>query len=147
MKHSLRVTDLTRHASISLEPRSTFVCYQCRRLAFASTRRARVPPPLSSTQRRFASGSWTESLRKKIWGTDNPPGQKDPYNSEPINDRDEERDRTVTEPQEAPPEQASTDTGDYVPALTWDGLDQVGGKDQSWEESWDQSHPFERFVF
>lgn len=149
MKHSLRVTDVTRYASVTLKPRSTYVCHRCRQIASVSARRARPPPPGSYIQRRFASDDWTERLRQKLWGTTNPPGQADPYSHESPRDEDEEHDTTVSQPQEAPPKKWSTeksDTGDYVPATSWDGLDQIGGKDEWWEEAWNQRHPFEGSV-
>ncbi|MCJ1464821.1 hypothetical protein MMC07_003435 [Pseudocyphellaria aurata] len=146
MRYSSRITDVARHATVSLKPRSTYVCHQCRRIALASARRTRTrdlaPPPVTYVQRRFVADDWTNKLRQKIWGTTNPPGQKDPYRRE----TDEERDRAVTEPQEAPPEEAKAATGEYVPALTWDDLDQIGGQDDSWEKAWTENHPFEGFM-
>lgn len=144
MKHSSQFTDVTRHATVSLT-RSTYVCHQCRQIALASARPARTralaPPPVTYVQRRFAGDDWTNRLRQKIWGTTNPPGQKDPYRRM----TDEERDRAALEPQEAPPEKAKAATGEYVPALTWNGLDQIGGQDGSWEKAWAENHPFEGF--
>ena len=62
------------------------VCLQCRLHSILTSQRARQAPPTASFSqpRRFASnddfeGSFADRLRKKIWGTDNPPGQKNPY--------------------------------------------------------------------
>lgn len=162
MKHSLLVADVMRYASVSLKPRPNYVCLQCRQIAFVSAHRTRAPPPVSYIQRRFASdyNSWTERLRRKIWG-DNPPGPEDPYSHSQFDpyprDRDKERkEPPPEEPQETAPEQpqkspprsantAESDMGDYVPATSWDGLDHIGGQDESWKEAWDQTHPFEGF--
>ena len=158
MKHSLRAPDVTRYSSVFLKLRSTYVCAQCRQIAFAS---ARAPTPLSYIQRRFASddNAWTENLRRKLWGTTDPPGQKDPYTYESIDERDKKRGKPVKEPQEVKPDKASSEsvatassdkegaTGDYVPAKTWDGLDQIGGQDESWEQAWVEANPFAKFVY
>lgn len=150
MKQTLRVTDVTRCASVTIKPRSTYICLLCRHIAFASAPRARArpTPPVSYIQRRFASDDWTERLRQRIWGTTNPPGQKDPYVHETPREEDEELDTTDLPP-ETPSRKWSkkkSDTKDYVPATSWDGLDQIGGKDQWWEEAWDQRHPYEGSV-
>lgn len=166
MKQSLRVTDVTRYASVSLRSPSAYVCHQCRQIAFASARRAQAPLPVSYIQRRFASGdnSWTERVRRRIWGTDHPPGQDDPYGPSTSRDQEKNRDATEAEPHEATPDKPTpdeptpdqptpdkasgikSDKRDYVESITWDGLDRIGGQDESWEEAWDHNNPFEGFV-
>lgn len=150
MKHSLRLTDVTRYASVSLKPRSNYVCHQCRQIAFVSARRARTPPPVY-IHRRFASGdnSWTDNLRRRLWGTDNPPGQEDPYSQPTIRDEEKMHERAAAEAEEATNRKASIGKvvkGEYQKSLTWDDLDQIGGQDESWKEAWDENHPFEGFV-
>lgn len=54
---------------------STYVCKNCRR-------RVQLLSQLIKSQQRPASNQnipFTEKLRRRIWGTDNPPGLKDPY--------------------------------------------------------------------
>lgn len=75
----------------------------------------------------------TDKLQKKIWGTERPPGQEDPYGKESVFDqkrreREQERekggelvpvaDREVGEPE---------DQTEYVEATTAEGLETVGG--------------------
>lgn len=97
------------------------------------------------------SGSVSETVRRMLWGTDSPPGQEDPYvalsESEKRKSKGTEDSVVVAEgaPEEGvgPPDVA---TSNYVPATTWDGLDQIGGATGWWEEAWDQEHPFQRYV-
>ena len=35
---------------------------------------------------------------------------------------------------------------DYVPATTWDGLDQIGGAAGWWEAAWDEEHQFQGYA-
>ena len=49
-----------------------YVCRRCRQHLHKA-------PKLNPQQTRHASTEWTEKLRRKIWGTDNPPGLADPY--------------------------------------------------------------------
>ena len=66
--------------------------------------------PLSSSQqtrRHAGSGStpFTERLRRRIWGTDNPPGLKDPYGGEGVIAREwNKRKAKYTGEQEEEPE-------------------------------------------
>ena len=59
-----------------------YICSSCRR-------RARLPRLTPSSSVRTASSGlpFTERLRRKIWGTDNPPGLKDPYGGPSILER------------------------------------------------------------
>ncbi|RHZ67903.1 uncharacterized protein CDV56_104749 [Aspergillus thermomutatus] len=76
----------------------------------------------------------TERVRRKIWGTDNPPGLKDPYGGEGVLERkwknqsgqqEEEPARGSTEALETQSEDVlSGDT--YDPATTWEGLPRIG---------------------
>ncbi|KAF7180488.1 hypothetical protein CNMCM7691_009779 [Aspergillus felis] len=91
----------------------------------------------------------TERVRRKIWGTDNPPGLKDPYGGEGVLERkwkkqpgqqEEEPARGSTEALESQSEDVLPDT--YEPATTWEGLPRVGhlGK-------WSDLPPTEADVF
>ncbi|MCJ1398922.1 hypothetical protein MMC11_002123 [Xylographa trunciseda] len=98
---------------------------------------------------------YTEKIRRKIWGTQNPPGQADPYGDASI------LDQSKGQPPELEPEPegvsqvsttgdkslpSSTAYADYVPATTWEGLDQIGGATGWWEEAWDQDNQFNGFM-
>jgi len=88
-------------------------------------------------------------VRRKIWGTDNPPGLKDPYGGEGVLERkwkkqpeqqEEEPSRGSTEALETQSEDVISNT--YEPATTWESLPRVGhlGK-------WSDLPPTEADVF
>ena len=120
-------------------PRSLFVCLSCRtRLATAPQRFALS----TSASRRAQSGGkvpFTEKIRRRIWGTESPPGQEDPYGGLSALDqtkRKKTEQRSAVETEVAVQRGAAVaqpDTTAYVPATTWDGLEQVGGL-RGWEE-------------
>ena len=130
---------------------STYICPSCRRSHF--------PRGFARDQRRHASNKnlpFTEKLRRKIWGTDNPPGLKDPYGGPSFLERRraEREGRKLPEAEEAnephepdtlsnTPEAHSTE---YVPASTWDGLEHIGGTGH-WSETEPTSHDvYQRLV-
>lgn len=153
MSTPLRTSAALKPISNAAWNRSNYICLQCRR-------RAHLNPLSSSLQstpslgRRNASTSrdktpYTEKLRKKIWGTETPPGEADPYGNESRFDRS----KLQTEEQEPEPETvdtnavAATSDVDYVPATTWDGLDHIGGASGWWEEAWDKENKFQGYAF
>ena len=131
------------------------LCPACYRAALRSTH----PNPIRSftsnpTQRAADSTPFTEKLRRKIWGTDSPPGQADPYSKESLLDR-------TNKPEQPPPEEgprtpevptkpaiASVTAQDpnYKPATTWEGLEEVGDYEEFWEQEWLREHPFNGYV-
>lgn len=130
---------------------SNFVCLQCRLHASAAARRQNPSSKPLITSRQYAS--LTDRLRKKIWGSENPPGQEDPYGGKSILDQrkkeldleDERRDpRVQVAPSPEDVEDESVALG-YVAKTTWDGMDRVGY--EGWgKEEWDKDHPFKGFV-
>ena len=81
-----------------------------------------------------------EKLRRKIWGTDQPPGQENPYVNTSVydqhNDRIREEELVKHEGQERTlATMAGLDTS-YVPAANWDGLERVGGFGNWWKQNW-----------
>ena len=132
---------------------SPYICRSCRHLALRER--------LASRQSlRYASSEqipFTEKIRRKIWGTDKPPGLLDPYGGESYLER-RRRERALQkeapEPKElgeehAPPGMVQEFGGtpratdedvdsdykpkDYVPAETWEGLEHVGHKGHWWD--------------
>lgn len=109
--------------------KSLYVCSNCRQdyLPRAS---------LSPQSRRNASGDtpFTEKVRRKIWGTDNPPGLKDPYGGEGVIEKAFRRRSQGQVEQEQAPEVESEEVfppeiappQEYTPATTWDGLQRMG---------------------
>ncbi|KAH0536194.1 hypothetical protein FGG08_006902 [Glutinoglossum americanum] len=120
---------------LAISPRFCSACRSRRLLPLAaatnfstfSSRPARRQPTTDPENTPFS-----EKLRRKLWGTDKPPGQIDPYNP---HDR---RTRPVEE-------EVSVVTGGaeaYSPATTWDGLEHVGGSGGWWEKNWDPVYGF-----
>lgn len=172
-----------------------FVCRNCREQA--------SPTSLSSTSstssKRHASSSnddnkisFAEKLRRKIWASDVPPGQKDPYARLSPEERDKEiqeraelaekisrrnqklrqksqttdeatQEASTMKRREAAALEKSVGSGisnaetasqgsnpynleKYSEAVTWDGLDQIGGAEGWWEEAWDKENQFKGYV-
>ncbi|KAL4972803.1 ribosomal subunit 39S-domain-containing protein [Aspergillus desertorum] len=142
MRSSLRLLNL--EAATPLRGSITrYVCSTCRL-------EARPRPFVVRQFLRHASDDntpITERVRRKLWGTDNPPGLKDPYGGEGVFEKkfkkagqapkqqgEPEGDQgTPAEDQAAPAENTTLAdvagdavSGEYVPATTWEGLDRVG---------------------
>ncbi|KAK6586303.1 hypothetical protein PZA11_001360 [Diplocarpon coronariae] len=125
----------------SIAPKtSSYLCLACKHhaLPFSTTAIRTAQEKASLTEQ------LTEKLRRKIWGTDNPPGQKNPYGDASVFDRmrmrkeeqrikDEEAARAlVAKPKAGSVPRAKKPPGTkqptkYQPANTWDGLEYVGG--------------------
>lgn len=108
--------------------------------------------PFSTSTLRAAKLPFTENLRRKIWGTDNPPGQADPYGRASAFDQTKKRAKE-TERRGARQEAAAAGKGEegmgeasYEPATTWDDLETVGGFEQWWRTNWDPYHKFRGFL-
>ena len=152
--HSSR---LIRQIPYRTRIRSGFVCIECQH-GLSSRPFAIIPKSIPVTNRRQASTArektpFTEKVRQRIWGTQDPPGQADPYGDASILDRTKKQaskseprpvDRVSTKGNKPLPSSAAY--ADYVPATTWDGLDQIGGATGWWEEAWDEEHQFFRCV-
>jgi len=95
-------------------------------------------------------------VRKKIWGSETPPGQEDPYGGASVLDQ-RKREQELEDKREGRSVQVAptseelkevgdeNETSDYVAKVRWDGLDRVGY--EGWgREKWDKQHPFEGFV-
>ncbi|KAK2788562.1 hypothetical protein FQN53_003413 [Emmonsiellopsis sp. PD_33] len=113
-----------------------YVCQTCRRQCLTSTSTRQPLRPLNH-RRPYSSSNdksnlpLTERLRRKVWGTDNPPGVKDVYGSEsqlapeapkPVSEVDIE----LASMHEDVKKSIGLKDADYVPATTWDGLKRVG---------------------
>ncbi|EED21669.1 conserved hypothetical protein [Talaromyces stipitatus ATCC 10500] len=79
MRPPVRLLKPLEAPSLRNSKKALYVCSNCRYDA------SYLP---SSSQRRHASGSgntpFTDKLRRRIWGTDNPPGLEDPYGGEGV---------------------------------------------------------------
>ncbi|KAI9375436.1 ribosomal subunit 39S-domain-containing protein [Aspergillus egyptiacus] len=132
MRSSLRLLNL--EVTPLQGSRTLYVCSVCRQEA--------RPRPLGTRQfLRNASDSTpiTERVRRKLWGTDNPPGLKDPYGGEGVFEKkfkkaqtgQQEETAAVEETQAAETESAVTEDAEsaessYQPATTWNDLQRVG---------------------
>ncbi|KAL4944215.1 hypothetical protein BDV06DRAFT_210424 [Aspergillus oleicola] len=135
MRSSLRLLNL--EVSTIQGSRTRYVCSTCRQ-------EARPRPFVACQFLRNASDSSTpitERVRRKIWGTDNPPGLKDPYGGEGVFEKkwkksqagaeeggEDSRQRPAETKQAAKEEEPVEEvtSGDYEAATTWEGLDRVG---------------------
>ncbi|KAH8808548.1 ribosomal subunit 39S-domain-containing protein [Xylogone sp. PMI_703] len=93
---------------------------------------------------------FTEKVRRRIWGTDKPPGQADPYGEPSFVEKLKQQRTSEREFQERQEAQAArtvpTDLTGYEPATNWDGLERVGGYGNWWKENWDPEHTFVGFA-
>lgn len=137
MKQLARIREAARYASQSLSFRGSYVCFQCRQKAFFCSQRTPPSPLLTYLQRRSSSSfsnesAFTRNLRKKLWGK-NDPGPQELESEAGLAALDEIDDASLP----------LDDTGEYIPATTWDGLEAIGGAEGWWEEAWDKEHRFE----
>lgn len=136
-----------------------FVCRDCvARAAATSTsqgqRRSYASEP-GKPDRAKRSLVDTEKWRKRIWGTDSPPGLKDPYSGSQIApELNRPQPGEIEALEEEPAQEArifegvTTDEAqahdpDYTPATSWQGLDKIGGAKGWWEKVWDEDNKFE----
>lgn len=92
----------------------------------------------------------TEKLRRKIWGTDSPPGLEDPYGGKSVFDQTKKREweEQIEEQKAARKLQSqeakvnSLSKPKYTPATTWDGLETLGYV----EDRWAADHLYTPFV-
>ncbi|KAM5439241.1 hypothetical protein MferCBS31731_004662 [Microsporum ferrugineum] len=136
---------------------SRYVCTNCRWQSLPRTRNL-----ISIPSRRYNSSDnlpFSEKVRRKLWGTDNPPGLKDPYRGESMLERrarelrESREEVKESEPQETSDEYAqvveegnSEPMGDYTPAATWDGLEHVGSLGEWWEKPATEVDRFDAFM-
>ncbi|KAK8200109.1 hypothetical protein HDK77DRAFT_220327 [Phyllosticta capitalensis] len=151
MRSLARLTrSIDRTLESSIRPQVfSHVCNTCRQstapFSTSSTRAAEEPKKPSQR---------LESLRRKLWGTDQPPGREDPYDpNSPMRQIDETETTPVRPGQPANAETAAeaNDAANtktvgpkrinraqskdgYQPARTWDGLEWVGSPDWVWKQ-------------
>ncbi|KAE8152531.1 ribosomal subunit 39S-domain-containing protein [Aspergillus avenaceus] len=131
MRSSLRLLNL--EAPTLQGSKTLYVCSVCRQ----ETR----PRPALARQflRNSSTTPITERVRRKIWGTDSPPGLEDPYGGQSVlekkfkKDQPEQRPQRTQEPDdgwrnidEASAGVETAPSGEYEPATTWEGLARVG---------------------
>lgn len=155
-----RSIDLLRTRS-TIQRTSPFTCTVCKSQSTAFS----TSFPLREDKIPF-----TETIRKKIWGGE-APGLKDPYGDSSVFDRTKKRTQTpeeadkdagelISEIVERQPRHLRDDVKfslppkdfeksssiEYKPANTWDELEDVGGKEDWYDENWNRKHPFNGFL-
>jgi len=155
-----RISTLPRLAEYSSTTKPSWpntICLFCQHQSTSSSRRSFTTTTLRLARPRPAEPTsnpdFLERTRRRIWGTDTPPGAADPYaRPAPVTEEsavspleegeleDVDIARRMAEDQyrqdkaelQSQVEQAPTHE-DYVPATTWEGLEMVGG-----EKEWDE---------
>ena len=132
---------------------SLFVCRQCRYQAAQHPQTRALSSNAVRGQKKGWGSRLSETFRKRIWGTDTPPRQKDPSREEGkalrrgTQAQRDDGERAASEEErmqgrgKSKPQQI--DESNYVPATNWDGLMAIGGPTGWWEEAWDEEHQFE----
>lgn len=126
MHRSMRLLSLELPSLPASRP--LYVCFNCRHEP--------LPRPFAAHQIRHNSGSTsvTERIRRKLWGTDRPPGLKDPYGGRGILERRLGRKgQSDADAQQVSEADIDSDEfadiappDDYIPATTWDDLERIG---------------------
>ena len=131
-------------------PQPTYACLQRRLQPSITIGTTRPSITLTYAPRRHATWVDTDKLRKKIWGTDDPPGQEDPYEQESVSDRtgrEREQENAEGKGLESAPEREEAELQGrhrYAPATTTEGLKRV--PHWKWERAeWMAEHPFQGF--
>lgn len=108
--------------------------------------------PFSNSAIRDESLPVSERIRRKIWGTDTPPGQDDPYvkldpaeraRQEQRREQRREQEEKEKVAQTAQTAQVEASDDNYEPAVTWDGLETVGDIE---EEERNRKYNFKAYV-
>ncbi|KAI9728113.1 MAG: hypothetical protein M1834_007829 [Cirrosporium novae-zelandiae] len=88
--------------------------------------------------------SFSERMRRRLWGKDSPPIEGDPYGGPSQLENTEQSEYQAGRPE------AITDGTDqeegYTPATTWEGLEHVGGSGRLWREQFKKEKPFTGFM-
>ena len=124
-----------------------YVCLNCRHEP--------LPRQFAAHQIRHNSSALpvTERIRRKLWGTDNPPGLKDPYGGRSILER-RWRKKGQSNVDAQPASQMDIDSeefadiappDDYVPATTWDDLKRIGHLSKWSDYSPKRADSYERY--
>lgn len=125
-------------------PRSLYVCSTCRQTTRPRTSILAVQSRQASSSNNTGPDPLTERVRRKLWGTDKPPGLKDPYGGKGVLEQKFGRDGEVVEAGEGAEQQQQVKSqlelseeeahagetenqdAEYVPATSWEGIERVG---------------------
>lgn len=141
------------------KPTSRYVCLQCRHLAssqqFPSIRQFHYPASTPSFHRSYATESgiadkvgwhkkFTDSMNKRMWKQGEEPATTDQSSEKPLGDG-KPRTELQGRPQDGGDSMPMADDVDYIPAVSGEGLEMVGGPSGWWEEAWDEQHQFQGY--
>ena len=131
-----RSIDLLQFQATRVPPST--ICLACR---FQATSFSTSSPRAAPKTKNAKKLAFTDRLRNRIWGTQEPPGDKDPYGDASVFDRTKKGGTAQFEEDPAEVETAAEKAArrkerreknkkdpNYVPAETWDGLEIVGEK-------------------
>lgn len=120
-----------------------YVCSTCRRQCLPQSSRVVV----HHSRRHNSNISLTEKVRRKLWGTDKPPGLKDPYGESAFErarrgapEEDQQHEQELIEQEATPPPT-------YEPQTTWKGLTRVGHLNRWWELPASENDKFTPYVY
>ncbi|KUJ20361.1 uncharacterized protein LY89DRAFT_578754 [Mollisia scopiformis] len=139
-----RSIDLVKTQS-SAHSSSIYLCLACRNRA----------APFSTSAIRAAQVPYTEKIRNKIWGTDKPPGQANPYGEESVFDQTKKKQQEELKEMEAVERKRNVapaaDMTTYEQATTWGDdaggrIPWVGGFGNWWKDNWDPEHRYLGFA-
>ena len=122
--------------------RSSYMCLQCRHRALTTSASARIQSTTPS------SATFTERLRRRILGPQNPLGKQNPYGDDSVFYPTKNKKQGAKLEDDVPEEKLDVSKDDdilhhdYVPATTWDGLKHIGGRKNPREDAWDQENQF-----
>ena len=127
-------------ARTAVQTQSPYLCASCRCQAtsFSTT--------TTWSARANTNVPFTEKIRQKIWGTDQPPGLEDPYGDKSVFDQTQKRTKEREVEIRSEPQSAAITDSTYEPAATWDGLQKVGGFGNWWKHNWDPDHQYKGFT-
>ena len=156
MAPASRIGVIAGRSSLQATSQSSHICLQCRLRAHRASYKTN-PPFGHLPTRRHASFMDTEKWRRKIWGTDTPPGPADPYGGPSVFEQRREilqldppkklqdAERRTDDPaviEEDVEDEANL--GDYKPATSWEKLPRIGG--DSWaKKEYISAHPFQGY--
>ena len=117
MKSAIRTSASNVRIPSQFTSHPGFICIQCRQRASET---GHWPTSTVYTTQRNASSKFTDGLRKKIWGTSDPPGQEDPYGAKSPLDRAKERaaEKILDTESKTSPLRGRDLGADYVPATS-----------------------------
>ncbi|KAL8935798.1 MAG: hypothetical protein Q9216_005250 [Gyalolechia sp. 2 TL-2023] len=135
-------------------PSPRHVCLQCRHRASLpkppANRQVHLLTETPSRRRTYATESrmadrvhkrFADFMNKRMWKEGHAPTLPDESPREPGTEVQEQPQRPYQEPTTS-----VVDDPDYIPAVSGEGLEVIGGPEGWWEEAWDEQHQYQGFM-